>query len=243
MEPLTTVLLSIFASAGRAPLAAATARSASDGVPRRPERDTPVSVGRVTTPVPPAPREMALRACAASKPDWTTETWYCAMASPLAVRAATVVVPGATPKTNRLLALAGRTSATFGSAVKTLAAPSCKWITWPLPACSVMLARIGAMRRGVTAAIVPGCSGSCAPACASAVSSWARASGAMATGTRADAASRTAAWRSGRDVREIAIRSGIPCPRGLNRRASSGQPGARTGGACCRWRWRRPASR
>jgi hypothetical protein len=39
---------------------------------------------------------------------------------------------------NRLVALAGCTSATFGSAANTLAAPAESWITRPVPASIVM---------------------------------------------------------------------------------------------------------
>src|SRR5271165_4210950 len=60
------------------------------------------------------------------------------MGAPPALKAATVVRPGATPKMNRLVGLAGCTSATLGSAANTLAAPAESWITRPVPASSVI---------------------------------------------------------------------------------------------------------
>ena len=59
-----------------------------------------------------------------------TARWPCRSHS----SAATVVRPGETPNMNRLVALAGRTSAIFGSAANTLAAPVVNCSTRPLPA-------------------------------------------------------------------------------------------------------------
>jgi hypothetical protein len=55
------------------------------------------------------------------------------MRCPAVFRAATVVRPGPTPKINRLVGLAGRTSATFGSATNTFAAAAGNVIIWPEP--------------------------------------------------------------------------------------------------------------
>ena len=61
---------------------------------------------------------------------------------PAVSSAATVVWPAPTPNTNRLVALAGRTSATFGSATKTLAAGAAqRRARLPVPASSDQRAR------------------------------------------------------------------------------------------------------
>jgi hypothetical protein len=71
--------------------------------------------------------------------DGWTVTVYCLSTAPAAFKAATVVRPGATPKTNKADALAGRTSTTFGSATKTFAAGPGIVITRPSPAVIVRL--------------------------------------------------------------------------------------------------------
>ena len=87
-------------------------------------------------------------------------TLNCASTCPVESIAATVVRPGPTPNTNSELALAGRTSATLGSATNTLAASASSVSTRPPPDSSVIgitEARVAASAEGRPAGEAEGC--------------------------------------------------------------------------------------
>jgi hypothetical protein len=221
MGSSTFISFSTLPSAGIAPLAASTARSASSGVATWPVSATPLSVARVFTD-PCTLWPTAWPAMDASKLDGTTITWYWPISAPDVSSAATVVVPGATPKTNMLLALAGRTSAIFGSAVNTLVAGALRCSTWPLPADRVMVACTGAGRACASSEAVAG--RVCAPA--------------RRPGTRTSAVP-----AASRAMNEARIRTGIPCQRCQNRRAGCARRPPPRAGGYYRWRSRHPGCR
>src|SRR3954452_8345723 len=75
------------------------------------------------------------------------------MTAPAWSSAAIVVRPGATPKTKTLVGLAGRTSATLGSAANRLVIARPVWITWPDPASMVRLDAAPGVDRVVAAGV------------------------------------------------------------------------------------------
>jgi|GEM_PF-6244555 len=125
---------STFCPSGAKPRAMEMARAASSALATWPVISRPLGWGVTRMRVPGSTRPIAASASVEAKAAGRTKMSYSATATPWASTAATVVRPAPTPKTNSVVALAGRTSAILGSATKTLAAAAGRVITPPVPA-------------------------------------------------------------------------------------------------------------
>ena len=132
----------------------ATAWAASAGFLTVPVNISPLPCGCTLMRLFGRSRSIADWVSRAENEDGCTVSSYCTSRRPSASITAMVVRPAFRPKMNNEVALAGRTSATFGSATKMLETGVVSDSTFPVPASTVM-AVIGLSPRAALAGVWP----------------------------------------------------------------------------------------